>query len=131
MGKERQTIALDRRLGARVRARRRAIGMSQERLADLTGVTFQQIQKYEKGANRIAASRLFDISAALDLPIAAFFEDEEKRGSKTKQERSSLDDALTVGGSIELVTRYAALKSDNLRRRVLALIRAMSAEGAS
>lgn len=71
---ERSATANDRRIGARVRARRLEIGMSQERLAELLGVTFQQVQKYEKGVNRIAASRLFDIAAALNLPVGAFYE---------------------------------------------------------
>lgn len=65
---------VDHRIGQRVRSRRLEIGMSQERLADLIGVTFQQVQKYEKGVNRIAASRLFDISLALDMPVSRFFE---------------------------------------------------------
>ncbi len=65
---------VDKKIGQRVRSRRLEIGMSQERLADIIGVTFQQVQKYEKGVNRIAASRLFDISVALDLPVSRFFE---------------------------------------------------------
>src|ERR1700752_3904121 len=71
---ERAANAIDRRLGQRVRTRRLEIGMSQEKLAEILGVTFQQVQKYEKGVNRIAASRLFDISSALDMTIARFFE---------------------------------------------------------
>ncbi len=74
MNDERAANAIDRKIGQRVRSRRLEIGMSQERLAELLGVTFQQVQKYEKGVNRIAASRLFDIAAALDLPAARFFE---------------------------------------------------------
>lgn len=74
MADDRATNAVDRKIGERVRSRRLEIGMSQERLADLIGVTFQQVQKYEKGVNRIAASRLFDISLALDLPVSRFFE---------------------------------------------------------
>ncbi len=65
---------VDRQLGERVRCRRLELGMSQDRLAELLGVTFQQVQKYEKGVNRIAASRLFDISHALDVPIESFFD---------------------------------------------------------
>lgn len=74
MADDRATNAVDRKIGERVRSRRLEIGMSQERLADLIGVTFQQVQKYEKGVNRIAAGRLFDISLALDLPVSRFFE---------------------------------------------------------
>lgn len=128
MSNERQPLALDKRIGARVRARRLEIAMSQERLAELLGVTFQQVQKYEKGVNRIAASRLFDISGALDLPVAAFFEERGARvDGKSKASSLILDEALAVGGSIELVTRYASLQ-DKLRRQLLELVRELSAE---
>lgn len=70
----RSANVVDQKLGERVRSRRLEIGMSQERLADIIGVTFQQVQKYEKGVNRIAASRLFEISVALDWPVSRFFE---------------------------------------------------------
>jgi transcriptional regulator with XRE-family HTH domain len=66
--------AIDAALGERLRARRRELGMSQEHLAGLLGVTFQQIQKYESGQNRIAASRLFAAAMALDMLVADFFE---------------------------------------------------------
>ncbi len=65
---------IDVRIGERVRARRTALGMSQDALANRLGITFQQVQKYEKGVNRIAASRLFDIAAILETPVAYFFE---------------------------------------------------------
>lgn len=74
MTNERAPNAVDRKIGQRIRVRRAEIGMSQERLAELIGVTFQQVQKYEKGVNRIAASRLFDISLALEMPVSRFFE---------------------------------------------------------
>lgn len=67
--------AVDIHIGARVRLRRMTLGVSQEKLAEKLGITFQQVQKYEKGINRISASRLQDIASALDLPIAWFFED--------------------------------------------------------
>ena len=73
----REANSLDRKIGAKVRERRRDIGMSQEKLAELLGVTFQQVQKYEKGKNRIAASRLWDIARALLLPVARFFPSDE------------------------------------------------------
>jgi transcriptional regulator with XRE-family HTH domain len=74
MTEQRVTNAVDRHIGNQVRARRLAIGMTQEKLADLLGITFQQVQKYEKGVNRIAASRLYEITQALDVSVAYFFE---------------------------------------------------------
>lgn len=70
----REATAIDKKLGQRVRDRRHEIGMTQERLAELLGVSFQQVQKYEKGTNRIACSRLVKISKALDTTPATFFE---------------------------------------------------------
>jgi transcriptional regulator with XRE-family HTH domain len=70
----RQATRVDIWVGARLRQRRLELAMSQEELADILGITFQQVQKYEKGANRIAASRLFDLAAALDMPIEYFFD---------------------------------------------------------
>ena len=64
----------DRNIGSRMRARRIAIGMSQEKLGDMLGLTFQQVQKYEKGVNRVGAGRLLDIAAILQVPVAYFYE---------------------------------------------------------
>ena len=66
---------VDKQIGNRIRARRKEMGLSQESLADAVGVTFQQIQKYERGVNRVGASRLFDLSRVLDVPISFFFDD--------------------------------------------------------
>ena len=66
---------IDAHVGARVRLRRMLVGMSQERLGELLGVTFQQVQKYEKGANRIGASRLYEVSQILEVPVQFFFDD--------------------------------------------------------
>src|ERR687896_2738611 len=66
---------MDVHVGSRIRLRRTLLGMSQERLAEAIGLTFQQVQKYERGANRIGASRLFDLSRVLDVAVSFFFED--------------------------------------------------------
>src|ERR1700681_831166 len=66
---------VDVHVGSRVPLRRTLLGMSQEKLGDAIGLTFQQVQKYERGANRIGASRLFDLSRVLDVPVSFFFED--------------------------------------------------------
>lgn len=126
---ERTANALDRKLGQRVRTRRLKIGMSQERLAELLGVTFQQVQKYEKGVNRIAASRLFDIAGALDAPIAPFFDNlngaASARGAGAKGRSGEIDEALATPDGMQLMALYASIKSVKLRRRVIELVRAL------
>src|SRR5690348_7052572 len=78
---------IDVHVGSRIRLRRTLLGMSQERLAEAIGLTFQQVQKYERGANRVGSSRLFDLARVLDVPVSYFFEDmpnavQEKSPSK-------------------------------------------------
>lgn len=99
--------------------------MSQEVLAALLGVTFQQVQKYEKGANRIAASRLWEMSAALDLPIAAFFQDLPGPAKSTEAAHGDAVCALTTPGATELLRVYASVKSARVRRSILDLVRAL------
>ena len=129
MTDERIANAVDRRLGQRVRTRRLEIGMSQEKLADLLGVTFQQVQKYEKGVNRIAASRLFDISSALDVPVSAFFEGltPSRAAGGVAEERadSFVHDVLATPEGLQLVSLFAAIDSAKVRRRVVDLVRAI------
>jgi transcriptional regulator with XRE-family HTH domain len=132
MNDERAANAVDRRLGQRVRTRRLEIGMSQERLAEVLGVTFQQVQKYEKGVNRIAASRLFDISSALDMSIARFFEGlSPMRGQGVAEEGEGfIQDALATPEGMQLMSLFAVIKSQKVRRRVVELVRALSEEAA-
>lgn len=125
---ERTANAVDRRVGQRLRTRRLEIGMSQERLAEILGITFQQIQKYEKGVNRIAASRLFDISSALDLPIARFFEGLSS-SKKSDGSAGSIDNVLATPEGVELIALFAAIKNRKVRQRVVELVRTL-AEGA-
>jgi transcriptional regulator with XRE-family HTH domain len=129
MNDERAANAVDRRLGQRVRTRRLEIGMSQEKLAELLGVTFQQVQKYEKGVNRIAASRLFDISAALDMPVARFFEglSSARLGAGVAEaEDDYIHDALATPEGAQLIALFAAIKNSKVRRRVVELVKALS-----
>jgi transcriptional regulator with XRE-family HTH domain len=129
MNDERAANAIDRKLGQRVRTRRLEIGMSQEKLAELLGVTFQQVQKYEKGVNRIAASRLHSISTSLDMPIAKFF---EGMGGKTEasgvaeSERDYIDDALATPEGSQLMALFASIKSRKVRRQVVELVCALT-----
>jgi transcriptional regulator with XRE-family HTH domain len=127
MTDERSANAVDRRLGQRVRTRRLEIGMSQERLAELLGVTFQQVQKYEKGVNRIAASRLFDIAGALDLPVARFFEglSSTRTSGVAEPQQGYIQDALATPEGAQLMSLFASVKSVKVRRRVIELVKAI------
>jgi transcriptional regulator with XRE-family HTH domain len=123
---ERSAGPIDKRLGERVRARRLEIDMSQEQLAELLGVTFQQVQKYERGVNRIAASRLYDIAHALDMPVCRFFDGLLPRAKRRgDEEPNAIENALLVSGATELVRMYASLPSATLRKRVSELVRAL------
>src|SRR5436309_15816317 len=73
--RESRPSPIDVHVGSRIRLRRTLLGMSQERLGEALGLTFQQVQKYERGVNRVGASRLFDLSRVLDVPISFFFDD--------------------------------------------------------
>lgn len=130
MNDERTANAVDKRIGQKVRTRRLEVSMSQERLAELLGVTFQQVQKYEKGVNRIAASRLFDISSALDVPVAHFFEGlvSARAGVAESQPDSFLYDTLSTPEGLQLVSMFASIKNPRIRRRVLDLVRALTEE---
>lgn len=124
MGEKRSANTMDLRLGARVRARRLEIGMSQERLAELLGITFQQIQKYEKGTNRMAASRLCAIASALETPVAEFFEGL----CKTAPSASAAESVLATREGSELVSLFGEIKSRKVRAQAVALVRALARE---
>lgn len=94
--------------------------MSQERLGELLGVSFQQVQKYEKAANRIALGRLLDISRALECLPSLFL---DGLGHTAETVDPGLDRALATAGAIEIVTTFAAIKSSRLRRKLLELVR--------
>lgn len=124
---------VDRMLGAVLRLRRVELGMSQEQLAAAIGVTFQQVQKYEKGLNRISASRLYDAAAALDMPVTRFFAELSAENSRG-EERASTSSApasaelLSSPEAIEFLRFFSMIESKPVRRRVVDLVRAMSSE---
>jgi transcriptional regulator with XRE-family HTH domain len=127
MSDERSATAIDRRLGQRVRARRLEMGMSQERLAFLLGVTFQQVQKYEKGKNRIAASRLFDIASALEIPVNGFFEGlAPTKGDIGDNESGAIERALATTEGHQLMTSFAAIESLQVRKRLIGVVQALA-----
>lgn len=99
--------------------------MSQERLAQVLGVTFQQIQKYETGANRVPASRLLDISQALDLPVEQFFEG-LRPGAGNRQ--VALQAVLATPEGVQLMRIFSGIKDRRLRQRIVALVRTLSGD---
>ena len=119
---------IDIGVGSRVRGRRILMGMSQERLGDELGVTFQQVQKYEKGANRISASRLHDISQILDVSPGYFFEEITgiKLSSQSQPSRPAASDPLNRRETLELVRAYYRIADPDVRHKIAALIRSLA-----
>jgi transcriptional regulator with XRE-family HTH domain len=120
--------AVDAQIGARLRERRTRLGMSQEQLADRIGVSFQQIQKYERGVNRIAAARLHELARALDVALGYFYTD------RTSPLRGMAEDGQepfgeAVGASPEaedLLTAFARITDPMVRQRVLELVKSLA-----
>lgn len=120
----REANEVDLALGRRVRTFRLRANLSQTELAGKLGLTFQQIQKYEKGVNRIAASRLVDIANALDAPLSAFFDFSAETGTSCA-DPGKIYDLLSTPDGQRLVAAFSAITTPNLRRRVLRLVEAM------
>ncbi len=125
---------VDIHVGSRVRMRRTLLGMSQEKLGDALGLTFQQVQKYERGANRVGASRLFEISRVLDVPVSFFFEEMSdetaalERAQRTGVEDEELErDPLTKRETLELVRAYYRITDPRVRKRLFELTKAIGA----
>lgn len=122
----RRPSEVDMHVGARVRVRRRLLGMTQERLAELIEVTFQQVQKYERGANRISASKLFAIAGALESPIGYFFDglDGASEPGAPEGREQVIHTFLQTQEGLELAQVFPRIARGPLRRRVLELVRA-------
>ena len=116
---------VDVHVGKRVRHRRWMMGMTQQQLADQVGIKFQQIQKYETGMNRISASRLWDIAAALDAPISFFFEGLSAEDAADQPRSGGPGDILADKEALELVRSYYAIP-ETQRRRLFELARVLS-----
>jgi transcriptional regulator with XRE-family HTH domain len=120
---------IDRHVGSRVRMRRMMISMSQEKLGDRLGITFQQVQKYEKGTNRIGASRLHHIARVLGVPIEFFYEGAPQVGAVQGFAESPASgyvaDFLTTSEGLELVKAFIAIKDPKVRRRIVDLAKAL------
>ena len=116
---------VDVHVGKRVRHRRWLIGMTQQQLAEKVGIKFQQIQKYETGANRVSASRLWDIADALDVPVSFFFEGLEDEAGASAEQPSVPADLLGDKEALDLVRSYYAIP-ENQRKRLFELARVLS-----
>jgi len=129
----RRANPIDVHVGGRVRLRRMLLGMSQEKLGEHLGLTFQQIQKYEKGINRIGASRLFDLSQVLGVPVQFFYEELAygEAGSPGFAERPAESYAAEFLGSregLELNKAFARISDPRVRRSIVDLVRAFAGE---
>lgn len=118
---------VDIHVGKRIRQRRWLIGMTQQKLADMVGIKFQQIQKYETGANRVSASRLWDIGEAMGVPVAFFFEGLSEGTVAPSADRNGNVPADMLGDkeAMDLVRTYYAIP-ENQRRRLFELARVLS-----
>jgi len=119
---------VDLHVGKRLRHRRWMIGMTQQQLAGAVGIKFQQIQKYESGANRVSASRLWDLSQAMDVPVSFFFEGLDEDAQSNAVSDGLSPDLLADKETLELVRAYYAL-DEVPRRRLLDLTKALTEKG--
>lgn len=124
----------DKHVGARVRMRRMMLGMSQEKLGDALGLTFQQVQKYEKGANRIGASRLQQIAVTLQVPVSFFFEGApnapglQSNGLAEAPSPAYVSDFLATSDGLALTKAFMRIKDAKLRRRIVDLVEQIVAD---
>ena len=124
---------VDMHVGSRVRMRRMMLGISQEKLANALGLSFQQVQKYEKGANRIGASRLEHISRFLQVPVAFFFEGASDAAAvaTTEEDARSLalmNDFVSSPEGLRLVQSFVQIEDADVRRRIVALVQAIGSK---
>ncbi|WP_337268018.1 helix-turn-helix domain-containing protein [Oryzifoliimicrobium ureilyticus] len=126
---------IDIHVGSRIRLRRTMLGMSQEKLGESLGITFQQIQKYEKGTNRVGASRLQNISSILSVPVSFFFENapgetSEMMNAQTDGPSGSnhVVDFLSSSEGLQLNRAFLKINDPKVRRRIVELVKALGTE---
>lgn len=127
----REANQIDEHVGSRVRLRRQLLKMSQEKLGDELGVTFQQVQKYERGSNRIGASRLFRLAGVLDVPVSFFFDGltaGPSAGMAENEQSPIVYDFIQSSDGVALAEAFSKITDSKVRRRVLELVRALAAE---
>lgn len=131
-GNKKQPNPIDAHVGSRIRLRRNILGMSQERLGESLGISFQQIQKYERGTNRVGASRLQSIATILNVHVSFFFE--EVSGNNpiiAAPHASSLDDLqafLSSSEGFRLNREFVKIADPNVRRRIIEMVNTLAAE---
>lgn len=126
---------IDKHVGSRVRMRRMMLSMSQEKLGDALGLTFQQVQKYEKGTNRIGASRLQQIAQILQVPVSFFFEGaphtpggHASSGMSEAPSPAYVSDFLATSDGLSLTKSFMKIKNSKLRRRIVDLVEQIAGE---
>jgi transcriptional regulator with XRE-family HTH domain len=127
---------IDRHVGSKVRLRRMLIGMSQEKLGEALGLTFQQVQKYEKGTNRIGASRLQQIAQILNVPVEFFFEDaphavlpnQPVMGFSEAPSTAYISDFLSTSEGVQLMKAFVSIRDAKVRRKLVELVNAIAGE---
>ena len=123
---------IDVHVGSRIRLRRNMLGLSQEKLGENLGITFQQIQKYEKGTNRVGASRLQAISAILNVPVSFFFEDAPgssyQAGFAEDNEATYVVDFLNSNEGVQLTRAFTKISDPKVRRKIIDLVKSLAAD---
>lgn len=122
---------IDVHVGSRIRLRRNMIGLSQEKLGESLGITFQQVQKYEKGTNRVGASRLQAIATTLEVQPSYFFEDAPSAQTGDRTQEDDVVAFMHSGIGIELNKAFMAIKDGNARRKILSVIKLVAAQSES
>ena len=126
---KKQANPIDIQVGNRVRIRRMLIGMSQEKLGDLLGLTFQQVQKYEKGVNRIGAGRLYEVARILNVPVDFFYEGVgDAPGLSDSEVAPPVLEFVSSGEGLQLSLAFMKIKDAKVRKRVLDLVKSLSEE---
>jgi transcriptional regulator with XRE-family HTH domain len=127
---------IDVHVGTRVRQRRILLGMTQTTLGKAVGLTFQQVQKYENGGNRISSSRLFEFAKILNVPVSHFFEEMapglatgRRKVGRPKRNGSDEADIDTKRETLELVRAYYKIRNDGIRREIRVMVKALASKG--
>lgn len=129
---KKSTSSIDKEIGTRVRVRRVSIGMSQEKLGEMLGLTFQQVQKYEKGMNRISVGRLVDIARILGVDIHFFFSGlkstKAESGFAEEESPPYIADVMSTPEGLQLIRTFTSIKSAKVRKTIVQLVAALAVQ---